>query len=92
MIDSNFEYITAEILTSKLDTGIWFDGTNDLRYEINNPHKISFYGNMQVCLNQDKFWIEPFTSVITDERHKGGGFLIYVKVGTISGNKVFNIL
>jgi hypothetical protein len=45
LIDAHFEYIAAEILSSQLARGIWFDGTNDLRYQLVDHDIVSFFWN-----------------------------------------------
>jgi hypothetical protein len=37
-IDSSFEYIAAEILTTQLQDGIWFDGTEDLIFKVRDKN------------------------------------------------------
>ena len=85
LIDSSFEYIAAEILSHQLRKGIWYDGTEDLKYRVINSNTIEFSGNMHVCLNQDKFWNESFLSIVTDERCQGNGVNIFVRVGKYEG-------
>lgn len=33
LVDTSFEYISAEILSPQLEDGIWYDGTDDLVFE-----------------------------------------------------------
>jgi len=93
MIDSHFEYIAAEILSSQLQNGIWFDGTGDLKFNLVKPSQIEFSGNMLVCLNQEKRWKEPFFAIVSDERLQGNGMPIFVRVGEHEGEgDLFNIV
>ena len=80
-IDASFEYICAAILISHLEPGVWFDGTGDLEFKIASSSQLVFTGNMHVCLNQEKFWKEPFYARVWDRRVEGKGVPILVRIG-----------
>lgn len=81
LLSCHFEYIAAEILTSKLSPGIWYDGANDLEYEVLSPNQVEFRGNMSVWMYQDKTWTEPFVARVTDNRTNSEGMPIYIRMG-----------
>ena len=92
-IDASFEYIAAEILTDQLQKGIWYDGTEDLVFKVRDKNTIEFSGTMWVALNQEKFWQEPFYAKVTDNRKKGKGMNVFVKIGDKEGeNDLFKII
>ncbi len=87
MVSSSFEYIAAEILTDQLQEGIWYDGVSGLIPSLTKHNQVRFTGEMYICLNQDKFWQEPFLSVVTDNRTYNQGINVYVKIGQLEGEK-----
>lgn len=86
-VSSSFEYIAAEILTDQLIEGIWYDGVSNMVATVENSNRVVFSGYMYVCLNQEKFWQEPFKAVVKDERVSHNGVRVYVKIGELEGEK-----
>ncbi|GEA11132.1 hypothetical protein [Alteromonas sp. KUL49] len=87
MVSSSFEYIAAEILTDQLQEGIWYDGVSGMIPSLTKHNQVRFVGEMYVCLNQEKFWQEPFLALVTDNRTHDQGINVYVKIGQLEGEK-----
>ena len=83
LIDSSFEYIAAEILSSQLDEEVWFDGTDDLTSRILSEDTIEFSGTMKVYRGQDNFWDDNFTAKVTYNHTRNDSMLIYVCIGEL---------
>ena len=81
LIDSSFEYITSALISDQREQGIWYDGTGDLVVSKRKSRQLEFRGNMNVALEQEKFWIEPFYAKVTDKRNTNQGVVILVHIG-----------
>jgi len=84
-ISASFQQIAPEILRDQMDEGMWYDGFTELTIDMVDNSVVEFFGNMNVCLDQEEFWVEPFFSRVSDERSQGKGVLVYIQMGELEG-------